>query len=189
MEDLAGLTDHLPLLGRVSAFAHGAGERDHVARDRTIPDVTGVQRPAPGFEIVVRPAGALGPLFVELADARLAGAGHGLIARDDHAADTGNSVERSERDQRHGGRAIGRRHDAAGHLHDVLGVDLRDHQRYVGFHAEGRRLVDDTRAAPDCSGRPLECERIVDIDHNEVETIETAVGEHLTDDLTIAEGQ
>ena len=64
------------------------------------------------------------------------------------------------------------------HVADVVGVHLGDHERDVGLHAERRRLVDDARAALDRLRRPLECKRVVDVDDDEVEAVEAAVGEH-----------
>ena len=98
-------------------------------------------------------------------------------------------MERRQRHERDGGGAVRRRHDAARHVADVVGVHLGDHEGDVGLHAERRRLVDDARTALDRPRCPLERERVVDVDDHEVETVEAAVGEDLADDLAVLERQ
>ena len=68
-------------------------------------------------------------------------------------------------------------HDAMpfGRCAQVLGVDLGDHERDVGVHAERRRVVDDQRARGRGLRRPLRREVVVDVDDHEVETVEAAV--------------
>src|SRR5205085_6459475 len=96
VEDLARLAHHLPFLRRVAPLAHRARARDDVAGDRTVPHLPGLERRAPGDDVLVGPAGALRPLLVELTDARLSGAGDRLVARHDHASDAGRAVERCQ---------------------------------------------------------------------------------------------
>ena len=81
--------------------------------------------------------------------------------------------------ERHGRRAVRRRHDAPRHVAQVVGVDLGDHERHVGLHAERGRLVDDPGAGGGGARRPLERERVVDVDDHEVEAVEAAVAQHL----------
>ena len=57
----------------------------------------------------------------------------------------------------------------------VVGVHLGDHERHVGVHAERGRVVDDARARGRGTRRPLERERVVDVDDHEVEAVEAAV--------------
>ena len=67
-------------------------------------------------------------------------------------------------------------HDAMpfGRSTQVLGVHLGDHERDVGVHAERGRVVDDPRARGRRDRRPLERERVVDVDDHEVEPVEAA---------------
>ena len=55
------------------------------------------------------------------------------------------------------------------------GLTSADHERDVGVHAERGRVVDDARAARHRTRRPLERERVVDVDDDEVEAVEAAV--------------
>ena len=63
----------------------------------------------------------------------------------------------------------------ARHVAQVVGVHLGDHERDVGVHAERGRVVDDARAGRGGARRPLERERVVDVDDDEVEAVEAAV--------------
>ena len=71
----------------------------------------------------------------------------------------------------------------------VVGVDLGDDERHVGIHAEGRGVVDDERARGGGTRRPLERERVVDVDDDEVEAVEAVVAQHLAHDLAAHERQ
>ena len=68
-------------------------------------------------------------------------------------------------------------HDAIprGRSREVLGVHLGDDERDVRLHAERGRVVDDLRARRGRDRRPLERERVVDVDDDEVEAVEAAV--------------
>ena len=72
---------------------------------------------------------------------------------------------------------------------EVVGVHLGDDERDVGIHAERGRVVDDLRPGRRGARRPLERERIVDVDHDEVEAVEAAVAQHLAGHLTSGEGE
>ena len=118
MENLATLVHELPLLARVAGVLHRTGERNHVARDGTVPLIAGHRGIASGAGAAqaLELARALGPLLVELAHAPLTGTGHGLVGGHDHALDAGGAMERRQRrDQDHGG-AVGARHDPSGEL-------------------------------------------------------------------------
>ena len=69
-------------------------------------------------------------------------AGHGLIARGENPFHLERLVQRIERHERHGRRAIRVGDDTLVPRH-VAGVDLRDDQRDRVVHAERARVVDD----------------------------------------------
>ena len=190
VEDLAALPHELPLFRRVARLLHRTGERDHVAGDRAIPHRTGLDRaeragPAQALGL----AGALRPLLVELVEARHARARHRLVRGHHHPLDPGRAVERRERGDRDHRRAVRARHDPARQEAQVFRVDLGDHERHVVVHAERCRVVDDARAAVGGARRPLQRERVVDIDDDEVETVEATVAQHLADHLAAGERQ
>ena len=62
-------------------------------------------------------------------------------------------------------------------------------ERHVGIHAERGRVVDDERAGGGRTRRPLERERVVDVDDHEVEAVEAVVAQHLAHDLAAHERQ
>ena len=95
----------------------------------------------------------------------------------------GRAVERRERGERDHRGAVRARDDAARQEAHVVGVDLGDHERHVVVHAERGRVVDDARAAVGGPRRPFERERVVDVDHDEVEAVEAVVAQHLADHL------
>src|SRR5262249_50601245 len=59
----------------------------------------------------------------------------------------------------------------------------------IGLHAERGRIVDDPRAGRSGPRRPLERQRVVDVDHREVEAVEAAVAEDLAHNLASVVGQ
>ena len=67
------------------------------------------------------------------------------------------------------------------------GVDLRHHQRHVGVHAEGRRVVDDHRAGPHGGGSEALRLRAARGEQRDVHAFEAVVGELLHGDVAAAE--
>ncbi len=112
----------------------GAGEVVGRSRCRRRP------RRGPGPAIV---ATGLAHLRLELVGTGQAGTGHRLVGADHQRFEPGFAVERLQ--HRHGdhGGAVGVGHDALGDVLERLGVDLGHHQRDVGVHPPGRRVVDD----------------------------------------------
>src|SRR5581483_406730 len=190
VEDLAGLPDELPLLGRVAPLLHRPGQRDDVPGDRFAPHLTGREglvRPRPAVPLPF--PGALRPLLLELPHPGLPGAGHRLVGRDDHPPEPGGPVERRQRRHQHHRRAVGAGGDALRQMAELFGVDFRHHQRHVGVHPEGGRVVDHPGARRRRHRRPLDGQRVVDVDDDQAEPVETAGAEDLAGDLGTGERQ
>ncbi len=83
-------------------------------------------------------------------------------------------LERRERGDEHHGRAVRTGRDALGQLAQVLRVHLGDDERDVGVHPERGRVVDDLGARRGGDRRPLERDRVVDVDDHEVEAVEAS---------------
>ena len=69
------------------------------------------------------------------------------------------------------GSAVGDGDDALVPLH-ILSVDLWHHQRHVGFHAEGRAVVDDHRACAHGVGSQFAADRGAGRDERDVHAFE-----------------
>src|SRR5207248_6687025 len=95
-------------------------------------------------------------------------------------------VDRPQRHQR-GDRRTVRNGDDALVLPDTARVDLRDHQRHVRVHAEGRGIVDHDRAGPNGRGRELPGGAATCREQRDVDALERLFGELLDHDPLTAE--
>ena len=145
MQDLAALVLELHLLGGVAVALLAADLRDDVVGDLVREHLRGIfLAVAQGVDLVLQLDRAAG-----------ARAGHGLICRDDHAADGRELAQRVDGRERDGGRAVGVCDDAVVQLH-VAGVDLRYDERHVRVETEGRGVIHEHGAgAHDRGGKTL----------------------------------
>ncbi len=147
VHDLLGLGDHLPfLLGR--AVLHEDVDMGN--------DVEGdLLRVDLGLDLLAGHVDALG-LVPELVHRLLAGAGDGLVGRDDDAGDARPVVDRLQRHHHLRGRAVGVGDDVlAGIARDRVRVHLGHDQRHLGVVAIERRVVDHDAASLGGDGRVL----------------------------------
>ena len=162
LEDLARLVDELQLLVGVAVVAaEGAGQGQHVVGDRRRVDRGGGRLAG---ERVAR-------LLVQRVDRLRAGAGHRLVGRDGDVLEAGLVADRAQHRHELHGRAVRVRDQAAVPAERVR-VDVGHDQRHVGLHAEGRRVVDDDRAALDGDRRPLARARRAGREDGEVDAVE-----------------
>ena len=147
VENLLGLGHHLPFLLRVAVLHEDVDVRNAVEGD-LLGELLGLDLPA-GHVL------ALG-LRPQLVHGVLAGAGDGLIGRDDDALDGRRVVQRLQRHDHLRGRAVRVGDDVllgvAGHR---VGVHLRHDQRHVQVVAPGRGVIDHDAALGADLGRPL----------------------------------
>ena len=87
----------------------------------------------------------LGVLLHQFVHRRGSGAAGGLVGRDMHAADVRHLLDRLQCHDHLDRRAVGVGDNAARGVLRIFGIDLRHHQRHVGIHAEGARIVDHDR--------------------------------------------
>ena len=92
-------------------------------------------------------------------------------------------LQRCERGDEHHRRAVRTRDDPLRCLVHVVGVHLRDDERDVRVHAEGRGVVDDLGAGRHGVWRPLGREVVLDVHDDEVQAVEAAGPQHLARDL------
>jgi hypothetical protein len=74
---------------------------------------------------------------------------HCLVGADDDALHLGRVMQRLE-SHHHLGRAAVRTGDNPSRVERILGVDFRDHERHIRFHAEIARLVNHFAARGEC---------------------------------------
>lgn len=106
----------------------------------------------------------------------------GLVGRRDEAAELLRAVQRGDRHQHDDGRAVGVRDDALVRV-DILGVHLGNHQRNVGLHAEGARVVDHQRARVDDALAELARDRRPGAEERQVDAAEGLVTQFLDGQL------
>ena len=145
LEDLAGLLDHLGLFVVVAGLGIDSRVVAEQVEGVVVRDRLGLEDAA--FEMS---AGR----FHQLLHHGGTAAARRLVGRQDDALDAVLPVDRPQRHQR-GDRRTVRNGDDALVLPDTARVDLRDHQRHVRVHAEGRGIVDHDRAGPNGRGREL----------------------------------
>ncbi len=138
LEDLPDLVDQLDFLARVSALDKFVDMRNQVERNL-------MRKKFRLDRLALRPRHRLLAQFRNPIDAR---AGDRLETGRDHAPETPQVVDRLERHHGDDRRAIRTGHDALVTARGG-GVDLGHHQRHVGVHSIGARLVHDDRARLD----------------------------------------
>ncbi len=135
MHDLLSFIEHLHLLLRVAVVGKHVDLRNHV-----IGKLIGKllhRRLLAALKLPV--------LCHELVHSGSAGTRSGLIGGHMHAGDGAQVVDRFQCHHHLDGSAVGIGDDAARRVESVVTVHLRHHQRHVGVHAEGTRIVDHQR--------------------------------------------
>ena len=137
VDHLLGLVPHLGFFVRVAIRQERPDLRDHVEGDFLLEnDRGGLVIDEDAFRLVP-----------QLVHRFLAGAGDRLVGRDDNALDADGVMQRLQRDNQLGRRAVGVRDDALlGVAHDRIGVHFRHHEGHVLVHPPGGGVVDDDRA-------------------------------------------
>ena len=152
IEDLLGLSDHLPLFLGLPILKKYVDMRDHVERD-LLGEFLGrlvIGRVVDRFGLV--------PQFIHTL---FASARYRLIGRDDNALDACAVVQRLERHNHLRGGTVGVGDDVLlGIAHDRIGVHFRHDERHVGVIAIERRVIDhDTARLGRLGGVDLGCVR------------------------------
>ena len=192
MEDLAALAHDLPLLRRVPGFLHRAGERDHVAGDRAGP--TPHPARADRARRASRNRSDCPAPFVHCSSSScmpgLTGARHRLVGRHDHAAGCPRPGA-AARARVSGTVVVQFGHDTMprGMSRTSSGLTSATTSGTSGSMRNAADLSTTRAPARDGARRPLERERVVDVDDHEVEPVEATVGQHLAHDLAARERQ
>ena len=159
MQDLSALVLHFHLLGRISVF-----EKIPDLRDQIVGDLIREYRRRNG------PSGRKRrDLLGKLGGTARAGARYRLIGGDRHGQDLGKPSDGIHSDKRHDGRAV-RIGDDAAVKPRILRIDLRDHKRHAGRHAECAGIVDKYSARRRDMRRIFLCQRIRRRAENEIHT-------------------
>ena len=128
-------------------------------------------------------------LCEKLVHRRLAGAGDGLIGRDDDAGDLRRVMQRLQRDDELRGRAIRIGDDVLlGVFRDGIGIHFRHDQRHIRVHAPGRGIIDHNRALATDLRRPFLRDRAACRHQADVGAGEIVIFERFADERPVAEG-